>query len=75
MSKFFEVVVTKIETVVVEVSDEDLEQYDNEEKAYEYAEWELSDTDLIDSWTIKEIPKDDLETHLRWANHKSLLEE
>lgn len=77
MSKFFEVTITKVETVVVELSDKDCEEFDNFDKAIEVANWEVSDGDTIDSWDVKELTDNKvyIESAIRHCDHKVLLEE
>ena len=74
MSKFFEVTITKVETVVVELSDEDCEEYDNFDRAFEFANWEVNDESAIDRWDVKELKDEQyIKSAIRNCDYKCLL--
>ncbi len=76
--RYYEVVFTKLESVFVELSEQDIEESDLElkELAIIAAEDEVSDTDLIEQTRVKELTSGYLiDSAKRHANHISLSEE
>lgn len=76
--KYYEVVFTKVESVFVELSEQDIEEsgLELEELAAVAAEYEVSDTDLIEQTRVEELTSEYLiDSTKRHANHISLSEE
>jgi hypothetical protein len=76
--RYYEVVFTKVESVFVELSEQDIEESDLEldELAAIAAEYEVSDTDLIENTRVQELTSEYLiDSTKRHANHVSLSKE
>ena len=78
MKKYYEVVFTKVESVFVELSEQDVQDSDFglDELALDIAEYEVSDTDLIEQSVARELTSDyDIDATKRHANHTSFSED